>query len=247
MSCAFDNNILTEYLQYLKRSSGNLPIKEAVMVTGRQSSNTWVFNKHVQISSEGNLVSEAGESKYVSIPHELLGDSTAITSTDVAPFISLPLSNAPLTKMFKLLETCVKHNFIPALLVIGGAVMSSHYDYMVSTLGGCSITVATGESETGKSMAVRAGLSHFGCDDIGRFVKGTNAICLERSTLSSLPFGIEEGKKGKGKTKANALDVGELIVDLYSGSRFGNMKTGSVQPRSVPVIATNIDMDELDR
>ncbi len=110
--------------------------------------------------------------------------------------------------------------------------------------------MATGPAETGKSTAIRTGLSLFGCDEIGRFAKGTNAIFLERSSVSSLPYGIDDPALGggrKGKTKSNVLGVGELIIDLYNGARSGNMKTGCVKPRSVPIIATSFDMEDLDR
>lgn len=55
---------------------------------------------------------------------------------------------------------------IPTLLVVAGTALSFHYETVVEEYGGCPITVAIGEPETGKSMAIRAGLSLFACDEI---------------------------------------------------------------------------------
>ena len=79
-------------------------------------------------------------------------------------------------------------------------------------------------------------------------MKGTNAAFLERSCRSTLPFGIEEAAKGKsGKSKANQLDITELVIDLNNGVRSTNLKTGSLKPKSVPVLASNFDIEEVER
>ena len=71
---------------------------------------------------------------------------------------------------------------------------------------------------------------------------------MEKASQSTLPFGIEDPVKGnKGKSKANQLDVGELIIDLYNGVRSANLKTGARKPRSIPVLASNFGVEELDR
>lgn len=132
-------------------------------------------------------------------------------------------------------------------MVLSGIALSFHYETVVEKYGGCPITVAIGESETGKSTAIRAGLSLFGCDELSQYVKGTNAFFLERAVRSTLPFGIEEAKGKGGKTKANQLDLPELIIDLYNGARSGNLKTGSVRPKAIPALASNFDVHEMER
>ncbi len=79
MSCAFDNNILTVSTGS-KAIIRKPPDKQTVMVTGRQSNNTWVFSEHVQISDKGSLISE--DDDYVWIPRELLGENAATTSSE---------------------------------------------------------------------------------------------------------------------------------------------------------------------
>lgn len=128
---------------------------------------------------------------------DLVYENDKILSADVSPPIILPLSDKPLTDLVLAMEMIAKHNFIPSVLVMAGITLAFHYETILEMYGGCPITVALGESETEKSTAIRAGLSLFGCDEISRFVKGTNAAFLEIAGRSTLPFGIEEaGRKG---------------------------------------------------
>ena len=124
--------------------------------------------------------------------------------------------------------------------------MTFHYTTIKNMYGGCPITVAVGESETRKSTAIKAALSLFGCHKIACYVKGTNALSMERASRSSLPFGIEEAMPSK-KGKINKLDLTELVIDLYDGAVSANMKTGTLKPKSAPVIATNFELDSIDR
>ena len=43
------------------------------------------------------------------------------------------------------------------------------------------------------------------------------------------------------------LDLTELVIDLYDGAIYANMKTGSLTPKCVPVLATNFDVEDMDR
>lgn len=248
MTSALENVQLVEYIQHLQRAhAGPMPVKKAVLFTGRQPDGTWVFNANCFISADGEAFMPANSS-LVWLDKDLVFENDKIRSGDISPAISLPLSVGGLLELVSTMESITKHNFIPALLVVAGVAMAFHYEAVVELYGGCPITVATGESETGKSTAIRAGLSLFGCDEICRYVKGTNAAFMERASRSTLPFGIEDPAKGKhGKSKANQLDISELIIDLYNGVRSANLKTGSLKPQSVPVLASNFDVEELDR
>ena len=42
------------------------------------------------------------------------------------------------------------------------------------------------------------------------------------------------------KAKANKLDLAELVIDLYDGAISAYMKTGTLKPKTVPVIATGV-------
>ena len=225
MTSALDNNHLTEYFQYLQRShDGPIPIKKAVLIPGLQDDGTWVLNHETYISSDGQLL-DPNVSEFVWLDRDLLYEYDKVRSADTTPPITLPLSAAPLSDLYTTVENISKHNFIPTLLVIGSCMAAFHFQTMVEAYSGCPIMVALGESETGKSTAIRAGLSLFGCDDISRYVKGSNAALLERACRSSIPFAIEEGKGSKTKSKPNSLDLAELIMSVSNGSRSTNLKS----------------------
>lgn len=183
----------------------------------------------------------------VFLDKNILSDSDKIVATDICPQITLPLSLKPLCDLLKLYEIIEKHNYISSILVIAGVCLAFHYELLLDLYGGCPITVALGEAETGKSTAIRAGLAVFGGDEICRYVKGKNAAFLDRSSRSALPFAIEEASKGKAKSRTNQLDLTELIVDLYNGVRSTNMRTGSMKPKSIPIIASNFGIEDMER
>ena len=85
-----------------------------------------------------------------------------ITPEEVIPAFPTPLvpGTEILNTVVKHLRVIMRHNFFPAILMAGGAVMALHYSGVVST-GGCPIVVAHGCSETGKSTAILIGLSLF--------------------------------------------------------------------------------------
>ena len=60
------------------------------------------------------------------------------------------------------------------------------------------------------------------------YVKGTNTFFLERASLSSLPFAIDDPPKISNKN--SGIDINDLIVDLYNGCKTANLKVGSLQP-----------------
>ena len=105
----------------------------------------------------------------------------------IVPNIKMPL---PFCVLLPTLEVCMKHNFIPILLVFAGAVMAFHYKKIISLYGGCSMVVSSGPSVTGKTTAIKVSISLFGCCNNNMFVKCTNRGFLERSSMSTLPYGI---------------------------------------------------------
>ena len=85
--------------------------------------------------------------------------------------IKSPLSSSVLDSMICKLTLCLKHNFIPGLLVVAGAAMSFHYQLIVALCSGCSVVVASGPNSTGKITAIKVGLSLFGCCNNNIFVR----------------------------------------------------------------------------
>ena len=247
MTSALENTILIEYFQYLQRSySGTIPIKNSVLAPSFQHDGICVLNADTFILPNG-VLSDPSHTNYVWLKRDLLMCDSKLSASDLCPIIAKPLSTDVLCDLFDVCCKISKHNLIPTLLLIGGSIQSFHYQTMVKCYSNCPIIVATGEAETGKSTALRAGLSLYGCDEIGRFVKGTNALFLERACSSCLPFAVEEGKGSRNRSKVNQLDISKLIIDISNGSRSANMKTGIVKPKTVPLIASNFDIEDLQR
>lgn len=246
MTCGFDNNQLVEYFQHLLRCKPErLPVKQGVLSTGIQPDGSCILNGSTFISSEGVLMNP-NDSPYIWVDKECICDAEKIRTADISPRVVTPLSVTPLADLIATLEIILKHNFLPGLIVVSGVIMAFHFSTIKEMFGGCPITVAIGESETGKSTTIRAALSLFGCHQISRYVKGTNALFMERASKSTLPFGIEEAMSMK-KGKANKLDLTELVIDLFDGAISANMKTGALKPKTVPVLATNFELEDIDR
>ena len=152
MTSSLDNTQITEYIQYVQRAhNGPLPIKKAVLLTGRQSDGSWVLNAETFISSNGHFMSPS-DSPFVWLDKDLVYEHNKIVTADICPTIVLPLSSQPLCDLFLLMESITKHNFIPTILVIAGIALSFHYEAIVDLYGGCPSTVALGESETGSPL-----------------------------------------------------------------------------------------------
>lgn len=247
MTCGVDQNALPYFVQSLKRQCAErLSTKKAILKPGKQENGLYFLNKDVCVDSDGKLV-DMPTSEYVWIKKELVSENDKILVSEIVPQITLPLSTDSLRELVLQLKACLKHNFIPSLLVIAGTIMSFHYQQIVAAYGGCSLTIATGPPGTGKTTAIKAGLSLCGCSNNNMFVKGTNRGFLERSSISTLPFGIDDPGHGKGKSRANNLDIPELVVDLYNGAPTTNFTTGILVPMSLPVVATNFDTDASSR
>lgn len=246
MTSSLEQNQLVEFYQFLQRShSGPIPIKKGVTLTGKQPCGTWVLNHETFISSSGLLI-EPQDTDLVFINKDVIYESDRILNVDITPLIKLPLSSDPLASLVTTMEVMFKHNFIPSLIILSGIITAFHYEAVARLYGGCPMMIALGEAETGKSTAIRAGLALAAMDEKGRFVKITNAALMERACRSTLPFCVEE-VQSKQKSKTNSLDFSDAVINLYCNSRSYNLKTGPAKPKSVPIAASNFDVDKMER
>ena len=62
-------------------------------------------------------------------------------------------------KINNLLTVCADHNYISALLVIAGAMLSLHYESVVRMSSRCPIGVSVGPLETALSMTQVYGMA----------------------------------------------------------------------------------------
>ena len=168
---------------------------------------------------------------------------------DLSPIINTPLLEEPkevLQQLLQHLKVCMKQNFQSSLILVGAAIMTFHYECITAHYGGCPIPLAIGPSEAGKTTAILAALSLFGCQESAYYVKGTNAFFLERSAASTLPYGIDDPQTGRAM-KTNRLDLPEMIVDLYNAAKSANAVKGSKKPKSAPIAATNWNLQNEER
>ena len=196
MTSALDGVQLIEYFIHLLRSS-DLNKKKAILCTGLQPDQSCVVNAKSLYHKMVNYWIQMRVHTYGSTKI-----SCTIKSIDITPEIKLPLSTTPLCKLVESLRIICKYNFIPTLVVMASVVISFYYS---NVWGGYPITVVIGETETRKSTAIRAALPLFGCQKIGCYVKGTNALFLEQASRSTIAFGIEEALPSS-KGKANKLN-----------------------------------------
>lgn len=150
------------------------------MVPGFQRDGICALNENTFISPHGELLDPESRD-FVWLNRDIVHDNSKIRASDITPQIVHPLSAEPLHNLYAICEKISKHNLIPTLLMIAGTIQCFHFKTVVDCYGCCPIPVAIGESETGKSTALQAGLSLFRCDEIGVCVKGSNSILLERA------------------------------------------------------------------
>ena len=67
------------------------------------------------------------------------------------------------------------------------------------------------------------------------YEKFTNAFILERATVSTMPFAIDDPSQKPSK----GSDINEVIVNIYNRGKIASMRRGSAFPISAPLIATN--------
>ena len=70
--------------------------------------------------------------------------------------------------------------------------------------------------------------------------KGTTAFFVERSSLSSIPYVIDDPPKTTSRN--NSVDINDIIVDSYNASITGNLKSGYKKPISAAMISTNFSI-----
>ena len=115
MFLSFNNKELTEFVQYLKQG-GSLPIKKAATHIGRQKGCLiWVFKDFLVSAEDGILPLQSAP--YLFLGQQMLGDDRSkLHMNNLCPEIMLPLDDAPLKQLTHLLDVCMKHNFVPALI-----------------------------------------------------------------------------------------------------------------------------------
>ena len=126
----------------------------------------------------------------------------------------------------------MKHNFYPAVLLIGATAFVLHYQEVIENFRYCPIPLAFGESGTGKTTALESALSLLGAQETRIFSKVTREkiydMCCD---CGGLPLGVDDPH--------SRTDINKLLVDLYNGKKGATVGKGERQPTSTAIIASN--------
>ena len=75
------------------------------------------------------------------------------------------------------------------------------------------------------------------------YEKFTNAFILERATVSTLPFAVDDPSQKPSRTS----DINDVIVDIYNRRKIASMRRGATVPISAPLVATNYSLRHEER
>lgn len=190
---------------------------------GKQTgTDIWVLNREVQVNGIGNWI-DLADSNFVWQP---VGGPCIKTSMgkgsialDLEAEIMLLLQSvSSLHQLLTTMQEVLKHNFIAGKLtctcmdksnhsylciflsgvfLVAAGAMAKHYEALMAKYNACPLPLFFGESETGKSTAVRCALSICGQHNVGHLMKmkSTSAtINIERSAMSTVPFALDDPK-----------------------------------------------------
>ena len=173
-----------------------------------------MLGRATYINHDGKAI-RLEESTHIWIRHLYEGRGVALEET--ACPIPLPLTQMPLTALVEWLRAHLQHNFIPALLVIGGFAMALHYRTIITKFLFCPIPLAFGRSSgTRKTTAMCCGLSMLGCHNSRLLSKASYKKYADLCTSSYLPLGVDDPK--------SKAAISDLTVSLFNGVEEGTVK-----------------------
>ena len=113
----------------------------------------------------------------------------------------------------------MKHNFLPCVFTMAGTVMAFHYQTFIEKLRSRPITLAYGQSGTGKTTALHCGLGLMGVDNLRFFRDLSSAKVSQLCLVISNPLGVDDPDSKNSFSK--------IIMDLFNGAKLGTL---SYQP-----------------
>ena len=110
-----------------------------------------------------------------------------------------------------------------SILALGATAMALHYSTIIQRNHHCHIPFLTGPSGTGKTTALRSGLSLLGAHEQRFFSRGTTEKYSIHCCESSFPIGCDD--------PLSEVQTGQLVVDLYNGAKVTTVKRGDKQDK----------------
>lgn len=230
LTCSFLDHQLSELIQIKRRAVSSMPTKQAVSTVGPQnaSGSMWVLGPEVHIDKDGKQVSSE-DSQYIWIGHMYTGPGVAEDGS--ACNIHLPLNTNTLSELLTNLRTTMKHNFFPALFLISSFALSLHYSTIVEKYKFCPVPIGFGKPGTGKTTALKCGLSMLGVLENRFWSCATKELYLCLCSTDHLPLGLDD-------PKTQGI-ISDLCMSLYNGAFHGTLQRGKCKPSCMAVIASN--------
>jgi len=235
LTCSFQDSQLSEFIQIKKREK-KIPVKRAVSIVGPQQDNLWVLGRDLFINSDGEKVT-AEDSEYVWISD--LYDGPGVADVESSCNIRLPLDQSNLRPLLCQLEVTMKHNFFPALLMVGACAMALHYVSIKRELGFCPIPIAYGNPGTGKTTSLKCGLSMMGLLPKRLWSNATKEMFATLFSTGYMPLGIDDPK--------SKSMISDLVMSLYGGTNEGCLSRGVHNPTCTAVISANFTVNESEK
>lgn len=236
LTCSFQDCQLSEFIQIKKRRIRQIPIKKAVSMMGPQTHDFWVLGRDLYINSHGALITPE-ESDYVWISDVYAGPRVADISSSCN--ICLPLNESHLAPLLNQLKVVMKHNFFPAMLLVGGCTMALHYVSIKKELGFCPIPIAYGNPGTGKTTSLKCGLSMMGLIPQRLWSNATKELLVQLCCNGYMPLGIDDPK--------SKSSISDLVMTLYGGANEGTILRGSYNPTCTAIILANFVVNESEK
>ena len=131
--CSFNDKELTQYVEWKRRifKRSTREQKKGVLTVGKQPCGKfWVLAENCCINSNGEL---SEDHVYVWLKRLVTYGHTQkeLMIEDLKCVISMPLSTENFESLLHSLETCLGHNFLSGLLLMGAEVMAFHYKTII--------------------------------------------------------------------------------------------------------------------
>lgn len=236
LTCSFQDHQLSQYIQIKRRASKHIPTKRAVSLVGPQNNHVWVLGPDVHISSDGDYIN-ADDSEYIWISDLYTGPGVADNASVCN--INLPLNVESLEPLIHQLKLIMRHNFFPALMLMGSSVMALHYNTVKSKFGFCPVPVAFGHPGTGKTTALKCCLGMMGLLPQRLWSSGTKQMFTQILCNGYMPLGIDDPN--------SQIAISELVMSLFGGANEGTVTRGTYKPTSMAVISANFTVKDSEK
>ncbi|XP_078667543.1 uncharacterized protein LOC144912542 [Branchiostoma floridae x Branchiostoma belcheri] len=214
---------------YLKRASPDPTVYKVAEYIGKQPGDppVWVLGESLQLSEDGLDVPV--KDRYIwDVQKE---PTNVVAFENVGP---QDRTGGALRRLFLAMKDYFqpKVNWPASATLMGGLVMSLHYDLVVANKGKAPIVIASGPPAVGKTTALKACLSVVGRTKAADF---SEAGAMQEAAKSSLPFGWDD--------PLVKMDLGKVAMKLFNqaGKMTINKKSTDSQPKSLPVVTANFN------